>query len=160
MVPQLRYVFTLDVELAPPVDFGKTYSGDRRFIPITGGTLDGDGIQGRILPGGGDWNAAREDGVVHVMAKYAIQMDDGTMVNITNEGYGRASQQTMKTVFSSPEAVAGSPTNGASEWYTKTFPHFEVAEGKYGWLGKSCFVGDLLPPERLGRVKIRIYEIV
>ncbi|KAF2219601.1 hypothetical protein BDZ85DRAFT_268714 [Elsinoe ampelina] len=157
MAPKLEYVFTLNVDLAPPVDYGSTSTGDRRFIPITGGTFSGPKLSGRILPGGGDWNNVRSDGVVHVYAKYSIQADDGTIISITNEGYGRSSQDEMKGVFASD--YNGAP-DASSEWYTKTWPRFDVEAGKHEWLGKSCFLGELLRPDRPGHVKIEVYEIL
>lgn len=49
--PSLKYAFTINVELAPAIDFGATFSGDRRFIAITGGsrrpTSDGEGFERR-----------------------------------------------------------------------------------------------------------------
>ncbi|KAF2801515.1 uncharacterized protein BDZ99DRAFT_492506 [Mytilinidion resinicola] len=149
MTPKLDYAFTLHVDLAPPHDFGKTAGGEKRFVPITRG----------ILPGGGDWNAARPDGVVHVFAKYTIQAEDGTLLNVTNEGYGRASQETIKAVFGDEPSKASMAEGGAA-WYTKTFPRFEVALGPLGWLNSACFVGDLLPPKVLNHVKIDVYEIL
>jgi hypothetical protein len=130
MAPKLNYVFTLHVDLAPPQCFGRTSFGERRFIPITGGRFEGPKIKGKILPGGGDWNAARSDGVVHVLAKYTIQVEDGTLINLTNEGYGRASQKTMDGVFGDDPSKA-LIANGGTDWYTKTFPKFEVTDGPH-----------------------------
>lgn len=49
-----KYVFTLHVKLAEPIDFGNTFNGDRRLIPITGGHFEGPKIKGQIMPGGKD----------------------------------------------------------------------------------------------------------
>ncbi|KAI5207277.1 hypothetical protein AUEXF2481DRAFT_91673 [Aureobasidium subglaciale EXF-2481] len=155
----LEYVFTLHVELAPPLDFGSTHTGDRRFIPIVGGRVEGPRLTGEILSGGGDWNSVRSDGVVHVLAKYAIMADDGSLINIHNEGYGRATQADMRIVFGNDPASASLKKDGA-EWYTKTFPRFEVADGPHVWLAKSCFLGDLLPPDRPNHVKVKVYEVI
>lgn len=159
---ELKYVFTLHVDLARPHEFGHTFSGMRRFIPITGGKVEGPGLKGAILAGGGDWNAARPDGVVHVFAKYTVQADDDVLINITNEGYGRAGQKVMEGVFGDDPAKAstGSGADPGEKWYTKTFPRFEVTSGKHDWLNKSCFVGDLLPPQVPNHVKIDIYQIL
>ena len=159
MGPKLEYVFTLHVDLAPPLDFGSTHCGDRRFIPIVGGTFSGPRLNGKILPGGGDWNAVRPDGVVHVLAKYSIQTEDGVMISVTNEGYGRASREDMQAVFGDDPTKA-SMKGGGADWYTKTVPKFEVAEGRYGWLNRSVFLGDLLPPQQPGHVKIEVYEVL
>ncbi|KAL2817977.1 hypothetical protein BDW59DRAFT_152301 [Aspergillus cavernicola] len=96
-LPNLQHVFTLHVDLAPALDPGTTFSGDRRFIPITGGHVAGPKLNGKIISNSsGNWNAVRLDGVVHLYAQYTIQADDGTLIGIINEGYGRASQETMK----------------------------------------------------------------
>jgi hypothetical protein len=49
---------------------------------------------------------------------------------------------------------------GGADWYTKTFPRFEVADGPHAWLNSTCFVGDLLPPQVPNHVKIDVYEIM
>lgn len=155
---ETKHVFTLHVDLTVPHDFGSTINGDSRFIPIVGGTFSGPNINGTILPGGGDWNTVRSDGVVHVYAKYSLKTDDGVMIQITNEGFGRSSKEQMKGVFGDNPSSAS--LGSGVEWYTKTNPKFEVALGKYDWLTKAVFVGDLLPPERPNHVKIMVYEIL
>jgi hypothetical protein len=156
--PSLQYVFTLHVDLAPPLDFGSTFSGDRRFIPIVGARVEGPRLKGEILPGGGDWNAVRPDGVVHVLAKYAIRADDGILIDIHNEGYGRASQSDMAGVFGN-DPSSTSMRNGGSDWYTKMCPRFEVADGPHIWLTRCFFLGDLLPPQKPNHVKIDVNEV-
>ncbi|CAK49063.1 uncharacterized protein An09g01420 [Aspergillus niger] len=64
----------------------------QKIIAITGGSIDGPRLTGKVLSGGGDWNAVRPDGVVHVFAKYSIQASDGTPISITNEGLNWANQ--------------------------------------------------------------------
>lgn len=79
--PRLAHVLTLHVDLAPPLDYGSTATGDKRFIPITGGRGTGPKFEGKILPNtGGDWNSVRADGVVHLYARYTIQAEDETVV--------------------------------------------------------------------------------
>lgn len=159
MAPELQHAFTLHVDLAPPQYFGKTSAGERRFIPITGGKIDGPKLKGTILSGGGDWNAVRDDGVVHVLAKYTIQAEDGTLINVHNGGYGRASQAVMTKVFGNDPST-GSLADGGASWYTKTCPRFEVQDGKHSWLNNTCFIGDLRPPTVPNHVVIEIYEIL
>ncbi|EHA28203.1 hypothetical protein ASPNIDRAFT_43485 [Aspergillus niger ATCC 1015] len=64
----------------------------QKIIAITGGSIDEPRLTGKVLSGGGDWNAVRPDGVVHVFAKYSIQASDGTPISITNEGLNWANQ--------------------------------------------------------------------
>ncbi|PYI14941.1 hypothetical protein BO86DRAFT_436283 [Aspergillus japonicus CBS 114.51] len=161
--PALEYAFTLHVDLAPALDYGSSAVGHRRFIPITGGTVTGPKLQGTIVPhSGGDWNAVRADEVVHVYARYSIRLADGTLVGITNEGYGRASAATMKSVFEDEDPTAASMTNGGREWYTRTLPKFEVGEDRaeYRWLTATVFLGVLKPPTRQGYVEIDVFEVL
>lgn len=170
--PRLEYAFTLHVDLAPPQDFGTTHAGKRRFIPITGGTFSGPRLNGTVLPGGGDWNAMRPDGVIHVFAKYTIRVDPPdnsgkeTLISVTNEGYGGPRLQTSEKVSGEnpPAAHAGQEEEEEAKrkgWYMRTWPRFEVAEDSpHAWLNRSCFLGDLLPPEVPNHVKIDIYEVL
>lgn len=89
MAPTLGFAFTLEVDLSPAQDFGNTSYGYRRFIPITSGTAGGPKLKAIILPGGGDWNVLRDDGVAHVFATYTIQADDGVLISVTHEGWIR-----------------------------------------------------------------------
>ena len=54
--------------LSPDLIPGKTPYGSRNMIPITGGTFEGPGIRGIIVPGGWDWQLVRADGCVDVIA--------------------------------------------------------------------------------------------
>ncbi len=157
---ETKFVFTLNVTLTTPIEFGITPAGERRLIPISGGTFKGQGIEGRILPGGGDWNSVRSDGVVHLYAKYSLQTSDGVNILITNEGWGRADPERMKGVFGDNPGDH-SVKEGAEKWYHKTCPRFEAPEGsKYEWLNKSMFIGDLHPPIAPNGVIIDVYEVL
>ena len=150
--PQLEPVFTLYVELDPPITVGRTAHGTRRIIPITGGTFTGPAASGVILPGGADWNLVRDDGVTHLWARYTIRTDDGATIMITNEGWGTQDDETMARIFSG----AGAET---TDWYCRTNPRFEAGEPRYAWLNHTVFVGDLRPPTRGDQVVIDVYRV-
>ena len=52
-------IFTIAAELEAMVTLGRTPYGERRFVGITGGTVKGAKLNGRILPGGADWQIVR-----------------------------------------------------------------------------------------------------
>jgi hypothetical protein len=60
-VAGLTYVFSASVKVAPSVDFAGG-DGARRFIPITGGAVEGPRLKGVVLAGGADWQTIRADG--------------------------------------------------------------------------------------------------
>lgn len=53
--PRLEHLCDLAVTIAPPVEVGTTPAGLRRMIPITGGTVSGPKVNGRVLAGGADF---------------------------------------------------------------------------------------------------------
>ena len=156
MPPTLKYVFTLNVDLSPPLDFGNTHCGHRRFIPITGGSVEGPRLKARIVPGGGDWNVTREDGIGHLYAKYTIQADDGVLISVTNEGWIRKFQRKVN-----PDDGGDAEANKVEEtkWYAKTNPRFEVEDGPHGWLNRTVFIGDLRKPDIPNHVTIDVYAV-
>ncbi|KAJ5691846.1 hypothetical protein N7462_001269 [Penicillium macrosclerotiorum] len=157
MAPSLTFAFTLEVDLSPALDFGDTHCGHRRFIPITGGTAQGPKLQATILPGGGDWNALRQDGMGHVFAKYTIQTNDGVFISVTNEGWIRKFE---KSSSSTPgESTVDVTEMKQSEWYARTNPRFEVEDGPHGWLNRTLFVGDLHRPTMPNHVTIDVYAV-
>ncbi|KAJ5701242.1 hypothetical protein N7488_008790 [Penicillium malachiteum] len=95
-------------------------------------------------------------------ARYSIRADDGTIIGICNEGYGRASQETMKVVFEDADPSKVSMANEGADWYTRTNPRFEVDfnNEKHGLLGRSVFLCNLKPPQRPGYVEIDVYEVL
>ncbi|KAJ5726937.1 hypothetical protein N7493_005964 [Penicillium malachiteum] len=157
MAPSLEFAFTLEVDLSPALEFGDTPAGSRRFIPITGGTVEGPKLKAEILPGGGDWNVLREDGIGHLYAKYTIKAEDGTLISVTNEGWVRKYRK-----VSSEDASAGDGGKRMvpeENWYAKTNPRFEVQDGAHGWLNRTLFVGELRKPHIPNHVTIDVWSV-
>jgi hypothetical protein len=89
-------------------------------IPITGGTIHGVTIAGKVVPGGADWKVPLDDGIAHVFAKYLLETNDGEWIAIENEGLiGPNSQAVIKTV-----------SKFMANW-----------TGKYSYLNHDVYVG-------------------
>ena len=86
--PELRHVFTIVAEVAPPEPLEERGGATLEFIPITGGRVTGE-LTGTVLPGGGDWCLTRPDDVFRVEARYLIRTDAGELVDVHNVGYLR-----------------------------------------------------------------------
>jgi hypothetical protein len=65
-------LFTIDAALEAIMSLGRTPYGERRMVAITGGTVRGPKLSGRILPGGADWQLIRSDGVADISARYTF----------------------------------------------------------------------------------------
>jgi hypothetical protein len=143
--PRLEFAFEELVLLAPAVSPGKTPYGSRNIIPITGGTFEGPGIKGAIVPGGWDWQLVRADGCVDVHADYMIKTDDGVIIHVVNDG------------------ALCMPKPGEPAKPVRTTPRFEAPLGKYEWLGQTAFIGTLAVakgPKGEPAVRLRFYKAV
>ena len=115
-------VMQLQVTLGEVKVVGNTGPGRLVVIPITGGTMRGGRINGKVVPGGADWNFTLANGTAHVFAKYLLETDDGEFIAIENEGL----------------IDPGSPA------VIKTVPRFMASdEGKYRDLNSGLYVGEL-----------------
>ena len=96
--PGLAFVAALHVTLSPALRIGEVGHGQREIIPITGGTVSGPLLNGRILPGGEDWALDGEEGRFSVWARYALELDDGTLVTVDNRETLNALQKDSHTL--------------------------------------------------------------
>jgi len=88
--PGLAPVFDMQVERGAPLVVGDIATGGRRsHVPVTGGTLTGLGLSGR-LTGGGETLLERADGVTAIEASYYIAFADGAVARCFGTGYGTA----------------------------------------------------------------------
>lgn len=126
-------MFSLRAELAAPVEYGRIEGLRKRFIPVTGGSVFGPGLQGRVLPGGGDWQSVADDGLSQVLARYTIAASDGANIGITNAGVRTASREVTEKVVAGIEVPVDA-------YYFRTNPVFEVGPGVHDWLRRHLFV--------------------
>lgn len=146
--PQLVLAFTIIAELGQATAVGETGRGNRRIIPITGGTVegpgDGGGISGTVRPGAWDWQLDRPDGCTDVEADYFLETDDGAVINVHNT------------------AVLCMPQPGEAPRPAYTRPVLEAPRGEYEWMGRTVFVGilELASDHPVPAVRIRVYRVI
>lgn len=141
VLPKTEFVYESVVELAPTLQLGMSPLGDRRMVPITGGTFEGPNLRGIVMPGGADRQLVRRDGSVALDAIYELQTEDGVIISVRNRVLSRRPKDAPPYVFSNIELTA--------------------PEGRYGWLNDFVYVGTLnsLRPQRAA-VVIRAYRVV
>ena len=82
-------IFTIHAELEAMMNLGRTPYGERRVIGILGGTVRGPKLNGRILPGGADWQIVRGDGAADIQARYTIETEAGARILVDLGPRGR-----------------------------------------------------------------------
>ena len=147
-VPRVEFAFEERVTLSPAVVLGQTALGRRQYIPITGGTVAGPKLTGRVVPGGFDFQLtyAASD-CTQLSADYFLEAEDGTAIHVFNEGLVCPAGE--RPIFR---------------------PKIEAPKGAYEWLTRATFVATLEleastkktptgEPPKVEAVRIRFYQV-
>jgi hypothetical protein len=133
--PALEHLCDLAVTIAAPVEVGQTPAGLRRMIPITGGTVTGPLVNGKVLAGGADFQLILGGGTqAHLDARYVIELDDGSRVFVQNTALRVASLENSQRIMN------GQPVN-PDEVYFRCQPKLEATTPEWAWLSESQFIG-------------------
>jgi Protein of unknown function (DUF3237) len=132
--PELEFAFEVRAEVADPLIVGELPTGQtRRIIDILGGTVAGR-IDGRLIPGGADWQLVRRaDGFTDIDARYTLETESGDLIYVTNIGIRHAAPDVMRRL-NAGEVV------DQSEIYFRAIPKFETAAPELDWLMRSIFI--------------------
>lgn len=132
--PELEHLATLVVDVIAPQEVGDTPFGRRRVIPIVGGSVRGPHLNGRILPGGADFQSIRSATFTDIHARYVIETEQGETVYVENTGIRTGSAQDIA-------ALAKGQAVDPSRIYFRSFPRFETASPRLAWLNERLFIG-------------------
>lgn len=77
--------FRLEIDVRPPEALDPVSGGPVRLVQVAGGRVSG-ALEGRILPGGADWQTLRSDGTIEIEARYLVELADGTRLEVLNRG--------------------------------------------------------------------------
>lgn len=149
-VPQLRHVCDLFVSLDPIREMGGGQAGQRRIVPIVGGTVSGPVLNGRILHLGADWQTIWANGVAELDTRYAIETADSATIEIRNYGYRHGPAEVLAAIARGEEAAPES-------YYMRTHARLETGDPRYGWVNRTLFVGT--GARRAGQVVISLFAL-
>lgn len=137
--PRTEFVYEAIVDIAAGMNLGVGPLGQRAMVPITGGSFEGPGIRGTVLPGGADRQLVRADGYRLLDALYELKTDDDAIITVRNQ------------VLTAPQRDVR-PMSSLQ---------ITAPEGKYSWLNASIHVGtlDVLIPDR-NAVLIRVFRLI
>lgn len=143
-------IFTIHAELADMMNFGRTPYGERRVIGILGGSVRGPNLQGRILPGGADWQIIRSDGAADISARYTIETDAGARILVSSDGLRHGPPDVM-------EKLARGDSVDPSLYYFRTVMRFETADPAADWLNR--ILGLARGQREANAVRLDVYEV-
>lgn len=84
--PLLEPFAQVSCDVGPVISLGPSPLGERRYVPLLGGTVSGPGLEGVIEPGGVDWQIVRADGALDIDAHYVVLTPDGARVEVQSKG--------------------------------------------------------------------------
>lgn len=132
--PRLTPFCTLHVQLGPLQEMGPGRAGQRRIIPIVGGTVTGR-IEGDILNLGADWQTIFADGAADIDTRYAMETEDGALIEIVNKGTRHGPPEVMARLAKG-EAV------DPADYYFRTTARLESGDPRYQWVNHLILVGS------------------
>ena len=135
--PLLEPVAELTVTVGAPVEAGAVTGvetrGQRRIIPITGGSVRGR-LQGRVLAGGADFQIIVSPTMAVLDARYVLTLDNGEHVYVQNHALRRGPAEAIARL------ARGEPVDPAAIYF-RCVPRFEVSSPALSWLTESIFMG-------------------
>src|ERR1700748_1780467 len=150
-VLETTYVFTITARIGEVTIAGETGHGVRRIIPILGGEVRGERVNGKVCAFGADFQIIRPNELIDLEAKYAFETDDGATVYVENKG----------TRFGPVELLQKLKRNEPVDSkliYFRTVPRFETGHANYRWLMEHIFVASAA--RHADRVVIDVHQVM
>ena len=132
--PKLEHVCDITVDLDPITEMGQGRAGQRRIIPIVGGTVTGPRLSGRLMNVGADWQTVFAGGLAELDTRYAMQTHDGAVIEIRNYGLRHGPAEVT-------EAIARGEDVSPESYYMRTQARLETGDARYDWVNRTLFVG-------------------
>jgi uncharacterized protein DUF3237 len=148
---ETRHVFTIICHIGDVTTAGDIGHGVRRIIPITGGEVRGEKVNGKVLPFGADFQIIRPNELIDLEARYAFETDDGAVVYIENRGIRFGPVDLLQKL------KRGEPVD-PKLIYFRTVPKFQTGAENYRWLMEHIFVASAA--RHADRVVIDVHQVM
>ena len=120
LVPMTRIACEVDTL----VTLGRGHHGERRYVPLGGGTVQGPELNGSLVEGGIDWQVLRDDGVLEIAAHYVIRSDDGALIEVRSDGLRHGPAEVMA------QLARGEPV-ARDAYFFRTLMRFETGAARW-----------------------------
>lgn len=127
--PALLPLVRIRCEVGALTSLGPAPLGERRYVPLTGGTVSGPELNGRIVEGGVDWQIQRADGVLEIDAHYVIAADDGALIEVRSQGLRHGPPEVMARLARGEDVPA-------QDYYFRTAVRFTTGAPRWQHLNR------------------------
>lgn len=131
---ELRPFCRITAEVGPVISLGMAAHGERRYVPILGGSVEGEDVRGKVLAGGADWQVLRADGTLEIAAHYVLRMEDGALIEVQSNGFRHGPPEVMERL------ARGEPVS-PSDYYFRTAITFQTGAERWRHLNSLLAIG-------------------
>jgi hypothetical protein len=144
-------IFRILCEVANILDLGPAPFGHRRVVNLLGGTVAGARLNGRILPGGADWQIMAGDGALDIHARYTIESDAGALIQVDSKGMRHGPPEVLARLARGEDV-------DPLLYYFRTVMRFETGHPSADWLNRILALAR--GAREKNAVKLDVYEVL
>ncbi len=148
--PALSALTQVHCQVGALVSLGAGPHGERRYVPLGGGTVVGPELNGTLVEGGIDWQVNRADGALDIAAHYVIRADDGGLIEVQSNGLRHGTPAVMARLARG-EAVP------SEAYYFRTALRFTT--GAPAWLHLNKLLAVAVGRREASVVKLDFYRL-
>lgn len=147
---QVEPLMGVSADVGDIVSLGPGPLGERRVVDILGGSFEGSGLRGQVLPGA-DWQILRQDGVLDIDARYVLREERGGLIRVVSQGYRHGPPEVMMRLARGEAVEAGA-------YFFRTVMRFETGAADLAWLNKT--IGIATAERKARRVELTVYKLL
>lgn len=144
-------IFHVRCEVANILDLGDAPFGHRRVVNLLGGTVSGAKLNGRILPGGADWQVMAKDGALDIHARYTIESDAGALIQVDSKGVRNGPPEVLARLGRGEDV-------DPALYYFRTVMRFESGHPSADWMNRILALAR--GAREKNAVKLDVYEVL
>ena len=149
--PAMVFMTRIECAVSPVISLGAyAKHGERRYVPLQGGSVTGPELNGSLVEGGVDWQVQRSDGVTDISAHYVIRTTDGALVEVQSDGMRHGPPEVMARLARG-EAVA------PDEYFFRTL--MRLTTGHPDWLHLNRVMALAVGQRERQRVLLDVWRI-
>ena len=127
-------------------DLGRAHAGRRLIAVVTGGDFKGERLNGRVLPGGGDWALIDDErDTLRLDARVTWETNDGAKIFVSYRGVLK------------PLSLLRRSNAERQALYFRTSPVFETGDVRYVWLNDLVCVA--IGSVESNAVRYQVFEV-
>jgi hypothetical protein len=113
--------------------------------------VSGAKLNGRVLPGGADWQIVAADGSLDIHARYSIESDAGALIQVDSRGLRTGPPDVLARLGRGEDV-------DPSLYYFRTAMRFETAHPSVAWMNRILALAK--GAREKNAVRLDVYEVL